>query len=143
MKLENVKREQLKLFSLFFAKTFNLSYNHIRLQHLFLFFRHLAPIWSCLTFPEVLPAKSDITFVCSDHYLLSCPDDFSFCVNPCIAAGTFAAPADRLDFFYLISPCKQPQAAFKKILLKISTQAVTYYWNAEVIHDMNKKVKNP
>ena len=43
-------------------------------------------------------AKRDVTFICTNHYLLSCPDDSAFCINPCVAAGAFSTPANSLDF---------------------------------------------
>ena len=49
----------------------------------------------------------------TNHHLLSCPDDSTFCVNPCVAACAFSTPANSLDFLNLVSPCKQPFAALK------------------------------
>ena len=86
------------------------------------------------------PAKRNITLISANHHLLSCPDNSSFLINPCITAGAFATPADRLDFFNLVCPRKQPLAALEKILLEISTQAVADDRNPEVIHDVNKKL---
>lgn len=114
--LRNPRKNLKNLNCLFRRKKKSAGDNLLRFLF-WLFFR--------FTLIEMLSAKRDVTFICTNHHLFSVSDDSTFCVNSCVAACAFSTPANSLDFLNLVSPCKQPFAALKQVLLKISAQAIT------------------